>query len=120
MHREMGAHQRVLIVELGAGEEVQARRIDEYRGAIGRDDEILVILGAGQVEFILKTAAAAGQHLDSQCLRIRVARQYLGNPAGGGLGEAEGGGGGQGFTHATHIARTEVGLKARMRVCQPS
>ncbi len=116
----MRAHQRVLIVELGAGEQVQAGRIDEYGGTIGRDHQIFVVPRPGQVEFILKAAAAAGQYLDPQCLRIRFRRQNLGDAAGSGFGKAEGSGRGQRFTHATHIARSEVGLKGRLRVCQPA
>jgi len=56
----MGAHQRILIVKLGAGEEVEAGGVDKYRRTFGGDNQIILVAGIRQVEFILKAGAAAG------------------------------------------------------------
>jgi hypothetical protein len=75
---EMGAHQRVLIIEFGAGQEVEAGGVDEDGGTFRGDDKIVIVLGGGEVEFILEAGAAAGQNFDAQGLGGRVGSQDFG------------------------------------------
>ncbi len=86
---EMGAHEGVFVVEFRAGEEIQARGIDEDGGAGGLDDQIVRILLCREVEFVLKAGAAAGEDFDSQGARGGLGGEDFRDAAGGGRGEAE-------------------------------
>ncbi len=110
LHREMRAHQGVFVVELGAGEEVEADRVDEDGGAVGGDDDIFGVLVGCQVEFVLEAGAAAGEHFDSQRLGLRVGCQDLRDLGGGGRGQAECV---NGLAHGDDIAGSGLGLKGR-------
>ncbi len=118
----MRTHQGISVVELGTGEQVQAGGIDKDGGADRADHQIILVAGIGKIEFVLKAAAAAGEHFNPQRLGVGFGCQNRGNLPGGGLGQAEGGSGGRlslkGFTHASHIARRAIGLKARF-CCMP-
>ncbi len=105
----MGAHQRILVVQLGAGEQVQACRVDEDFGAIGGDDEVVRVLRIRQVEFILEAGTAAGEDFDTQGFLPGFGSQNFGDAAGGGVGQAEF----DNFTHIIHIAHCALGLKGR-------
>lgn len=74
-HREIRAHQRVLVIQLTALQEFEAGRIDRDPRAILSDQQIFVIHLIGKIEFILKAVAAAGQHLDPQSHAQRLALQ---------------------------------------------
>ncbi len=45
----MRAHQRVFVIQLRAGEQVEAHRVDEYFGACRGDDQVVFVLRIGEV-----------------------------------------------------------------------
>ncbi len=105
----MGAHQGILVVELGAGEEIEACGVYEDFGTFGGDHEVVRVLGVRQVEFVLEAGTAAGEDFDAQGFLRGLGGENFGNAAGGGVGEAEF----HNFTHEPYIAHCALGLKGR-------
>lgn len=65
----MRAHQRIGIIQLGARQQVQARRVHQHHGPVALHHQVVLGARAVQFEAILEPAAAAGQHRHAQCLR---------------------------------------------------
>ncbi len=105
----MRAHEGILVIEFGTGEQVKAGGVHEDFCSGCRDDEIIRVLGVGQVEFILKAGAAAGQNLHPQRLLRRFGGENFGNASGSRFGEPEI----HNFTHEVYIAHCALGLKGR-------
>lgn len=78
-HSEICAHQRVLVIEFRPLEQVEARRIDRNPCPITFDNDVVLGDLPRQIEFILKSVTAAGQHLDSQGRAGWLGRQNGGN-----------------------------------------
>ncbi len=109
----MAAHQGVGEVELGAREQVEARRVHEDAGAVALDHRVIRLGGLIQLEPVLKAAAPAGQHLDPQggaCL----GGGDLGDTLGGARRQREGGLG----IHAGNIGTSRAELKRRDTGCK--
>jgi dGTPase len=85
----MRAHQCIRVIQLRAAKQIQAARIHQDAGA--RLFDYQIVLGRGrlfQIEFILKSAAAAGQnsHPQGGC---GLAIQNFGNARGRAIGQAK-------------------------------
>src|SRR6185437_3154662 len=88
-HGEVAAHQLVGEIELGAGEQVEAHRIDQHGGAGALDHQVIRLLRPVELEAVLEAAATAGQDGDAQRLRLPLGGDDFGDAGGGPLRHGE-------------------------------
>ncbi len=89
-HPERGADQIVDEIDLRAGQKRHRGRIDQHHGAVARDHEVVLGLGALDVEFVLKTRAAAALDADAQHGAVALGLEDFPDAAGGPLADGDG------------------------------
>src|SRR6185437_8231680 len=63
---ERSADQIVDIIDLGAGKETERNLVDQHGRAVARQHDVVVGLGAFDVELVLEAGAAAALYADAQ------------------------------------------------------
>ena len=109
----MAAHQTLLVVEFGAGEQIETGGIDQHPRPVLGEDQIIGRRRAIDIETVLEAAAPAGEHRDAQRRPgRRLGGEDRGDAGAGAGGQAEAGGG---FAHARNMVPHRRGLKGEWR-----
>src|ERR1700736_1699964 len=81
-HAERGADQVVDEIDLGPRQKRHRGGIDQHHRAVARDHQIIFSLGAFDVEFVLKTRAAAALDADAQHRTVALGLEDFADAAG--------------------------------------